>query len=173
VRVGHLPACEHTRAASLYPPANVPAGKNPYLYPHPAGTRGYRVYPCPQKKLCRAEQGAGHWSARPLELDGDARAPIGPLGLGLGSGSGRRAVTAQCSGEESVGPSTQQLVAQQAKVAGSWWHGGQRRRAAAWGLGSREPRGAPRAHPAILRQGDSLCIAACGPPDQDPDALPP
>jgi hypothetical protein len=53
VRVGHLPAREHTRVAGLYPPANVPAGKKCYPYLHPAGTRGYRVYLFPQR----------HWTA--------------------------------------------------------------------------------------------------------------
>jgi hypothetical protein len=47
VRVRHLPAREHTRAAALYPPASIPAGEKSCPCPHPADIRGYRVYPHP------------------------------------------------------------------------------------------------------------------------------
>jgi hypothetical protein len=47
VRVRHLPAREHTRAATLYPPASIPVGEKSCPCPHPADIRGYRVYPHP------------------------------------------------------------------------------------------------------------------------------
>jgi hypothetical protein len=49
VRVGHLPAREHTCAAGLYPPANVAAGKKILPVPAPNGYPRVSGLPVPAK----------------------------------------------------------------------------------------------------------------------------
>jgi hypothetical protein len=109
VRVGHLPAREHTRVAGLYSSANVLAGKKLYPCPHPASIG----FTCAHK----AKQGTGHWTAGWTVTQG----------CRLGSGLRRQVVTSPRSSEKAVGPGAQRLVAH--------WRGRRRRRTAGGAAG--------------------------------------
>jgi hypothetical protein len=162
VRVRHLPTREHTRVAGLYPPANLPAGKKPYPCPHLVGTRGYWVYPCPQRGMRIEEEVTRAGPPPPATAASTTDPPAAassPFVLVFPN------VTA--SSQFGLVP-----VRRRGRRPRGWWRNRRRQRAAAWGAGSRMVRRVSRAVcPRARLAGGGCPLPASGRPTLD--ATPP